>query len=59
MNFAPLVAFGFGPTEILIVVAISLLLFGQRLPEAMRGLGRGYKEFRDGIQEAEHDPGAK
>jgi len=64
MTHLPLLAFGFGPTEILIVAAVSLLLFGNRLPEAMRGLGRGYKEFRDGVQEAgvqeiEQDQGAK
>ena len=38
-----------GLTEILVIVAIILLLFGgKKIPELMRGLGRGVKEFKDG-----------
>ncbi len=37
----------FGTMEILIVAAIVLLLFGGRkIPEVMRGLGKGVREFR-------------
>ena len=37
-----------GPTEIIIILVIILLLFGGRkIPELMRGLGRGMKEFKD------------
>ena len=37
-----------GPTEIIIIAIIVLLLFGGRkIPELMRGLGRGMKEFKD------------
>ena len=37
-----------GPTEILIVFFAILLLFGGRkIPELMRGLGRGIREFND------------
>lgn len=36
-----------GPLEIIIVVALVLLLFGGRkIPELMRGLGQGMKEFK-------------
>ena len=39
----------FGLTEILIIVAVILLLFGgKKIPELMRGLGKGMKEFKDG-----------
>jgi len=39
---------GIGPTEIIIILVIVLLLFGGRkIPELMRGLGRGMKEFKD------------
>jgi sec-independent protein translocase protein TatA len=39
-----------GPTQILIIVLVILLLFGgKKIPELMRGLGRGVKEFKDGI----------
>ncbi len=39
-----------GPTEIILIVLVVLLLFGGRkIPELMRGLGRGIKEFKDGM----------
>lgn len=38
----------FGPTEIIFVLAIVLLLFGgKKIPELMKGLGQGMKEFKD------------
>lgn len=38
-----------GGQEIIIIAVIILLLFGGRkIPELMRGLGRGVKEFKDG-----------
>lgn len=37
----------FGPFEIFIIVAIILLLFGgKKIPELMRGLGKGMSEFK-------------
>ncbi len=45
-----------GPTEIIILVLIILLLFGGRkIPELMRGLGRGMKEFKNAQKEDEED----
>lgn len=39
---------GFGPQEIILVLVIVLLLFGgKKIPELMRGLGRGIREFND------------
>ena len=38
----------FGPTEIIIILVIVLLFFGGRkIPELMKGLGKGVKEFKD------------
>ena len=38
-----------GTTEIIVIVLIILLLFGgKKIPELMRGLGKGVKEFKDG-----------
>lgn len=38
-----------GGTELLVIAIIILLLFGgKKIPELMRGLGRGVKEFKDG-----------
>ena len=45
------VAFGTpGPTEMLIVGMVVLLLFGNRLPSVMRSLGVGITEFKKGIK---------
>ena len=46
-------AFGFGPMELVIVLVIILLLFGNRLPGLMRSLGQGVVEFKKGINEVE------
>lgn len=59
MNFIiPLIGMP-GPTEIIIILAIVLLLFGGRkIPELMRGLGKGMKEFKDaqsGSKEKDED----
>ena len=38
----------FGPQEIIIILVIVLLLFGgKKIPELMKGLGKGMKEFKD------------
>ena len=39
-----------GPVELLIVAGIVLLLFGNRLPSAMRSVGRSIVEFKKGVQ---------
>ena len=42
----------FGPWEIAAIVVVVLLLFGGRkIPELMKGLGKGVKEFKEGIAE--------
>ncbi len=46
LNSTLLVA-GLGATEIILIVVVVLLLFGgKKIPELMRGLGRGIKEFK-------------
>lgn len=41
-----------GATELLLIAGIALLLFGgKKLPEMMRGLGRGVREFKEGMKE--------
>ena len=40
---------GLGTGEIVLIVLVLLLLFGgKKIPELMRGLGKGVKEFKDG-----------
>lgn len=46
--FSGLILGAFGPTEIILVLVIVLLFFGgKKIPELMRGLGQGMKEFKD------------
>lgn len=41
-----------GPWQAVIIIAVVLLLFGgKKIPELMRGLGQGIKEFKDGMSE--------
>ena len=40
-----------GGTEILLIVLLVLLLFGgKKIPELMKGVGKGVKSFRDGME---------
>ena len=46
-----------GGTEIAIILVIVLLLFGgKKIPELMRGLGSGIKEFKDASKEDPKEP---
>jgi sec-independent protein translocase protein TatA len=46
----------FGSTEIIIILVIVLLLFGGRkIPELMKGLGKGVRSFKDGIESQEEE----
>lgn len=45
-----------GTGEILIIALVILLLFGGRkIPELMKGLGKGLKSFKDGVNNVEND----
>ncbi|HET8736621.1 MAG TPA: twin-arginine translocase TatA/TatE family subunit [Pricia sp.] len=49
-----------GPWQIAIVVLVVLLLFGgKKIPELMRGLGSGIKEFKDASKEDDEPTGEK
>jgi len=44
-----------GPSELVVVAIIGLLLFGRRLPEVGRSLGRGIVEFKKGLKDVSDD----
>ena len=46
---------GIGPMEMIIFGVIALLLFGKRLPEVARSLGKGVVEFKKGLRGIEDD----
>lgn len=47
--------FGLGPTEMIIVGIVAVLLFGKRLPEVARNLGKGMLEFKKGMSGIEDE----
>ncbi len=51
---------GLGPQEMIVVAILGVLLFGKRLPEVGRSLGKGIVEFKKGLRgfEEEFDPSA-
>jgi len=49
----------FGGYEVILIVVVVLLLFGgKKIPELMRGIGKGVKEFKGGIS-GEEETGKK
>ena len=51
----PLAFYWPGPGEIVIILLVALLLFGRRLPEVGRSLGRGIVEFKKGLRGIEDE----
>lgn len=57
MNLASVMLGVIGPWQIVLIVAVVLLLFGGRkIPELMRGLGGGVKEFKNAVKEDDKEP---
>ena len=46
---------GMGVWELALILGIALLLFGSRLPQTMRSVGKSITEFKKGIKEGEND----
>ena len=41
-----------GPTELIIILCIVLLIFGgKKIPELMKGVGKGVRRFKEGLNE--------
>ena len=47
---------GLGMSEVLVIALVVLLFFGgKKMPELMKGLGKGVRSFKDGMKEIEKD----
>jgi sec-independent protein translocase protein TatA len=47
---------GVGMQEILVISLFVLIFFGaKKIPEFMRGLGKGFKEFKEGVRDGKDD----
>ncbi|WP_286525739.1 twin-arginine translocase TatA/TatE family subunit [Duncaniella freteri] len=47
---------GLGMSEILLIALVVLLFFGgKKIPELMKGLGKGVRAFKEGVNEIEKD----
>jgi sec-independent protein translocase protein TatA len=44
-----------GPMELVLILAVLVLVFGRRLPDIARSMGRSLTEFKKGINEAKED----
>jgi sec-independent protein translocase protein TatA len=56
MTLSILLIFGLGTTELIFIALVVLLLFGgKKIPELMKGLGKGVKSFKDGMEGMEED----
>jgi len=47
--------FGLGPMELVIIGVIAVLLFGKRLPEVARSMGKSFVEFKKGMSGFEEE----
>jgi len=51
-----IILFSLGMPEILLIALVVLLLFGgSKIPELMRGLGKGVSEFKKGVKDVENE----
>jgi len=59
MSQTMLLIAGLGPTELIIIVLVIVLLFGAtKLPQLAKALGQSKKAFREGIEEGEREAAA-
>ena len=56
MMVTPLFIGGIGMQEVLLIVLVVLLFFGgKKIPELMKGIGKGVRSFKEGMNNVEKD----
>lgn len=56
MLMTPLFIGGIGMQEVLVIALVVLLFFGgKKIPELMRGIGKGVRSFKDGMNNIEKE----
>lgn len=56
LNFIPLLFGNLGLSEVLIIAFVVLLLFGgKKIPELMRGIGKGVSSFKQGMNDIQDE----
>jgi len=51
---------GLGMSEVLVIALVILLLFGgKKIPELMKGLGKGVRSFKEGMKDVDSDSDTK
>ena len=56
MMVTPLVIGGIGMQEVLLIVLVVLLFFGgKKIPELMKGIGKGVRSFKEGLNNVEKE----
>lgn len=55
LNLIPLLSLPGGSEWIIIALVVLLLFGGKKIPELMRGLGKGVRSFKEGVNNIERD----